>query len=111
MNKKKHQPERSEVRSGDEHPHSSTNPVPTTEGHPAAVRGTSATPGEAGSRGTEGGQGAGLTERLDGFDENEEGIEGRLGGQTADFDEDMVGGTEMDEFDEHGTPRRGDLDW
>lgn len=93
---------------GDEEPYDGANPTPAVEGHRAAVRGTSITPGEAGSRDTDSLVGEDLTGRP--ADKDEAGVRGRLGGETAGG-EDVSGGTAMDEFEERGEPRLRDRDW
>lgn len=88
------------------------NPTPEIEGHPAAVRGSSATPGEAESRGAGVGFGEGLTDRIDeAGDDSEDGSEGRLGGDNYPGALDDYDGTEMDEFGEQGVHRRPIEDW
>lgn len=89
--------------------HDENRPEVRIEGRDAAIRGTSVQPGEAGSEGTDRGGSVGLTESLDRY-EDEVGSEGRRGGENYAA-EDVVGGSEADEFDQEGSPRGRGNDW
>jgi hypothetical protein len=67
-------------------------------------------PGEGGSRDTDSLVGEDLTGRPKASGD-EEGVAGRRGGASSDWTDDDFGGSEMDEFDEEGMPRRSDRDW